>query len=86
MSRYVRGALTWFVFIAVAFALPASAVRVHEGRLSRCHSGCLMPALSKWPSRQIKKNGLPPQSLVAKNQDANAKSRALAGTDTDLSR
>jgi len=82
----MRSALAWFVFIAAAFALPAAAVRVHDGGLSRCHNGCLMPALSKWPSQQIKKNGLTPQSVVAKNQSANVKSRALAVTDADLSR
>jgi hypothetical protein len=72
MSRYVR-ALAWFVFIAGAFALPATMVGVHEGR-SR-------PVSPKWPSQQIKKNGLPAQSAVAKNQNANIKSRALAVSD-----
>jgi hypothetical protein len=82
----VGSVLAWFVFIAAAFALPATAVRVHEGRLSRCHNGCFTPALPKWPSQQIKKNGLPSQSVLAKNQSANVKSRALAVTDADLSR
>jgi hypothetical protein len=57
--------LAWFVFIVAAFALPATAVRVHA-----------------WLS---KKNGLPSQSAVAKNQSA-SKSRALAVTDAELSR
>jgi hypothetical protein len=71
MSRYVR-ALAWFVFIAGAFALPATMVGVHEGRYR--------PAPHKWPSQQIRKNGLP-ASAVAKNQNANIKSRALAVSD-----
>jgi hypothetical protein len=81
----VRNALAWFVFIVAAFALPATAVRVHEGRLFRCQHSCVTPALSKRPSWLSKKNGLPSQSAVAKNQSA-SKSRALAVTDAELSR
>jgi hypothetical protein len=77
VRRYVR-ALAWVVFIAAAFALPASSVRVHRGWSFRCQHGCLAPVLSKWPSQQIKKNGLAPQSAIAKNQSASVKSRALA--------
>ena len=68
----MRSALAWFVFIAAAFALPAAAVRVHEGHLFRCQDDCHTQALPKWPSHQIK--GL--KSAV--NQSANVRSRALA--------
>jgi hypothetical protein len=84
--RRVRSILAWFIFIAAAFALPAAAVRVHDGRFSPCDNGCLMPALSKWSLQQIKKYGLPPQSVVAKNASRNFKWRALAVSDPELSR
>ena len=82
----MRSALAWLVFIAAALALPATAVRVHDGRLFKCHHGCLTPSLSKWPSQQVRKNAVFPQLAVAKNQNANVKSRALAVTGADLSR
>ncbi len=78
--------MAWFVFIAAALALPASTVGVHEGRFFQCPHGCLVSALSKWISRQIKKSGLAPQSAIAKIQSANIKSRALAVTDAQLNR
>jgi len=83
MSR-VRSVLAWFVFIAGAFALPAASVGVHHGRPFRCQHSCVTPELSKWPSRQIKKDGLTPRSAVAER--ANIKSRALAVIDTELRR
>jgi hypothetical protein len=83
---YVRSAVAWFVFIVAAFALPATTVRVHEGRLFRCQHNCFTPALSKWPSQLSKKNGLPSRSAVAKNQSASGKSQALAVTNAELSR
>jgi len=63
----VRSALVWFAFITAAFALPAAAVRVPEGRLFRCQDACLTSVLPKWPSHQIKKikkKGLPPQTAL----------------------
>jgi len=78
----VRSALAWFVFIAAAFALPAAAVRVHEGQLFRCQDGCRTQALPKWPSHQIRKKSLPPQSAL--NQSTNVRSRALAVIDSHL--
>ena len=83
MSR-VRSVLAWFVFIAGAFALPATTAGVHEGWVFRCQHSCVTPELSKWPSRQIKKDGLTPRSAVAER--ANIKSRALAVTDAELRR
>jgi hypothetical protein len=83
MSR-VRSVLAWFVFIAGAFALPATTVGVHEGRRFRCQHSCVTPALSKWPTQQIKKDGLTPRSAVA--QRANIKSRALAVSGDRLAR
>ena len=83
MSR-VRSVLAWFVFIAGAFAVPAVSIGVHEGRFFRCQHSCVTPALSKWPSQQIKKDGLTPRSAVAER--ANIKSRALAVIDAELRR
>jgi hypothetical protein len=85
MRRYLR-VLAWVVFIAAAFALPASSVRVHRDWSFRCQRGCLAPVLSKWPSHQIKKNGVAPQSAIAKDQSASIKSRALTVSDAELSR
>ena len=50
--HYFRKAVPWIVFIVLAFAIPASAVRMREGRSSHCQHGCfyLIPAASKWPS------------------------------------
>jgi hypothetical protein len=50
--HYFRKAVPWIVFIVLAFAIPASAVRMREGRSSHCQHGCfyLTPAASKWPS------------------------------------
>jgi len=77
MSR-VRSVLAWFVFIAGAFALPATTAGVHEGWVFRCQHSCVTLALSKWPTRHIKKDDLTPRSAVAKR--ANIKSQALAVT------
>jgi hypothetical protein len=48
--HYFRKAVPWIVFIVLAFAIPASAVRMREGRSSHCQHGCfyLTPAASKW--------------------------------------
>jgi hypothetical protein len=86
MSGYVRSALAWFIFIAAAFAVPAAAARVRDDRSFKCHHDCLTPSLSKWPSQQIRKNALSPQWAAAKNQNANAKSRALAVTAAETAR
>jgi hypothetical protein len=75
----VRRAFAWLVFVAAAFALPATALRVQEGRLFKCQQGCLTPSPSNWPSRQIKKSKLAP--AVAKNQNTIGEPRALAVTD-----
>jgi hypothetical protein len=76
MSR-VRSVLAWFVFIAGAFALPATTAGVHEDRVFRCQHSCVTPALSKWPTRHIKKDSLTPWSAVA--QRASDRAHVLSG-------